>query len=79
MITSGKFWISIDFVNKIGYNEYNNEGTWILCLVQVKCEPQPYLAGYKCIGEQMLLATLLATNKWVGGQMLIIVKYGGYL
>jgi len=26
-------------------------------------------AGYKCTGEQMLLATLLATNKWVGGQM----------
>ena len=27
MITSGKFWMSLDFVNKIGYNEYNNEGT----------------------------------------------------
>ena len=26
-------------------------------------------AGYKCIGEQMLLGALPPTNKWVGGQM----------
>ena len=59
------------------YNEYNN-GDTKKYLVQIKCEPQPCFAGYKCTGEQMLLATLLATNKCVGGQMLVkIYLFGG--
>lgn len=65
------------FVNKKGYNEYNNKDTLI-----VSCPNQmlaaTLFAGYKCIGVQMLLATLLATNKCVGGQMLIkIYLFGG--
>ena len=61
---------ALTFVNKKGYNEYNNRDTKI-----VSCPNQmlaaTLFAGYKCIGVQMLLATLLATNKCVDGQMLI--------
>lgn len=67
----------LTFVNKNGYNEYNNKDTLI-----VSCPNQmlaaTLFAWYKCIGVQMLLATLLATNKCVGGQMLIkIYLFGG--
>ena len=56
------------FVNKKGYNEYNNRDTLI-----VSCPNQmlaaTLFAGYKCIGVQMLLGALPPTNKCVGGQM----------
>lgn len=65
------------FVNKKGYNEYNNKDTLI-----VSCPNQmlaaTLFAEYKCIGVQMLLGALPPTNKCVGGQMLIkIYLFGG--
>ena len=60
----------LTFVNKKGYNEYNNRDTLnVSCLNQMLAAT--LFAGYKCIGVQMLLGALPPTNKCVGGQMLI--------
>ena len=64
----------LTFVNKKGYNEYNNRDTLI-----VSCPNQmlaaTLFAGYKCIGGQMLIKIYLFGGGFFVGNEMNVIKW----